>query len=334
MSWPGKCGFNMNELFKETMSGIYSFSRSSCPGLQERLGPSGIHLFNRVTGINMLIDEIKPPPHLWSKAPRQVSIALTNACDLNCPHCYAPKKPASLDLEDLMNWIVELDTNGCVGVGLGGGEPTLYPKLLELCSLVSNNTSVALIMTTHGHNLNDQLLDALANHINFIRISMDGVGSTYETIRGRSFDALLNRINALRKRTFFGINYLVNSKTMSDINDAVQIAADLGASEFLLIPEVPVGLGKEVDRNTKEQLEGWVKNYRGPIPLSISERSAEGLPYCNPFEKERGLMSFAHIDASGVLKITSYRSGGVKILGDGVMPALDGLKNLPEEETQ
>ncbi len=41
-----------------------------------------MHFFNRKTGINVLVDEFKPPFSLWSTAPRQVSIALTNACDL------------------------------------------------------------------------------------------------------------------------------------------------------------------------------------------------------------------------------------------------------------
>lgn len=56
-----------------------------------RVGPDGLHLFDRRTGLNMLFDEIEAPEEQWSRAPRQVSIALTNACDLACSFCYAPK---------------------------------------------------------------------------------------------------------------------------------------------------------------------------------------------------------------------------------------------------
>ena len=60
-----------------------------------RKGPDGIHFFDRVSGTNLLLDELIPPPETWSKSPRQVSIALTNRCDLTCPHCYAPKTKAT-----------------------------------------------------------------------------------------------------------------------------------------------------------------------------------------------------------------------------------------------
>ncbi len=300
---------------------------------KKRIGPSGIHLFNRDTGLNILLDTLNVAPRLsWSKAPRQVSFAITNDCDLSCPHCYAPKFRASLALEDLEKWIVELDVNGCVGIGLGGGEPTLYPSLLELCSFVSNSSALALILTTHGHNLKGKLLDGLTECVNFFRISMDGIGSTYELIRGRSFDSLLDRICALRDRANFGINYLVNSKTIADVDRAVQIATDLGASEFLLIPEAPIGRGIEIDPNSLERLRDWVYKYQGLLPLSISERNAEGFPCCMPFGEEEGLLSFVHVDATGIMKRTSYSTGGVRINEDGIMFALDVLKNQPEEE--
>lgn len=171
------------------------------PGYKVRLGPAGLHLFNRATGSNILIDEIVPPPASWSLAPRHVSIALTNACDLSCPHCYAPKSFATLDLSKLLGWLIELDANGCLGVGFGGGEPTLYPELPELSSFVEQKTNLAIALTTHGHHLDDRLLTKLAGNLHFVRFSMDGVGPTYESIRGRSFDALLERIGVLGRFT-------------------------------------------------------------------------------------------------------------------------------------
>jgi MoaA/NifB/PqqE/SkfB family radical SAM enzyme len=199
--------------------------------LKVRAGPSGIHFFNRSTGINVLVDEITPPTSMWSAAPRQVSVALTNACDLKCPHCYAPKMPAMLSFDKLTNWLDELDASGCIGVGFGGGEPTLYPRLLEICSYAARETNLAITMTTHAHRLSDQLLNELRGHLHFVRVSMDGVGSTYESIRCRSFDTLIARITALKRIVHFGINFVVNSKTIGDLDTAVHLAEDLGASE-------------------------------------------------------------------------------------------------------
>jgi len=299
--------------------------------LKIRFGPAGTHLFNRKTGVNVLLDEIIPPKTIWAAAPRQVSIALTNNCDLNCPHCYAPKSHRIIDYDDVTNWLSELDLNGCIGVGFGGGEPTLYPKLTELCSYTSHRTKLAVIMTTHAHNLTDRLLNKLKGNVHFIRVSMDGVGSTYEYIRNRPFKKLLERIRALSRITAFGINYVVNSKTIKDIDSAANFATEFGAAEFLLIPEVPVRRGSGIDHDTAIKLQLWVKNYRGAVPLAVSEGGAEGLPTCNPFEHEIGLASFAHIDALGVMKRTSYDTSGIKIYEDGVITALNKLKAIEQE---
>jgi len=310
------------------------FSRIINSRLKVRAGPAGLHFFNRTTGMNILVDEISPPFHLWSTAPRQVSIALTNACDLACPHCYAPKNPAMLAFDRLTSWLADLDANGCIGVGFGGGEPTLYPRLTELCSYVVRKTNLAVTMTTHAHRLSDQLLNELAGNLHFVRVSMDGVGPTYESIRCRPFDALLERITALKRVVRFGINFLVNSKTVEDLDAAVQIATQLGASEFLLLPEEPVGRGVGIDNETTVTLQKWVNGYRGSVPLVVSEGGAEGLPTCNPLNAEMGIAAFAHIDASGIIKRTSYDSSGILIRENEVMAALDKLKIIRQEAIQ
>jgi len=302
--------------------------------LKIRSGPAGMHFFNRTTGINILVDEITPPISMWSAAPRHVSVALTNACDLACSHCYAPKNPATVAFDRLTSWLADLDANGCIGVGFGGGEPTLYPRLTELCSYTVRKTNLAITMTTHAHRLSDQLLNELAGNLHFVRVSMDGVGPTYESIRCRPFDRLLNRISAIKRIASFGVNFLVNSKTVGDLDAAVQLAADLGASEFLLLPEEPVGRGIGIDNKTTITLREWVNKYRGNVPLAVSEGGAEGLPTCDPLNAETGLAAFAHIDAVGIMKRTSYDTSGIRIQENGVMAALDKLKTINQEAIQ
>ena len=239
-----------------------------------------------------------------------------------------------LAFDRLTSWLADLDANGCIGVGFGGGEPTLYPWLTELCSYAARKTNLAVTMTTHAHRLSDQLLNELAGNLHFVRVSMDGVGPTYESIRCRPFDALLERITALERVARFGINFVVNSKTVGDLDAAVQLAADLGASEFLLLPEEPVGRGVGINNETTITLRKWVNGYRGSVPLAVSEGGAERLPTCNPLNAEMGLAAFAHIDASGIIKRTSYDTSGILIRENGVMAALDKLKTIKQEAIQ
>ena len=91
------------------------------PHLKMRTGPAGVHFFNRATGRNVLFEEVHVDRTGWAAAPRQVSIALTNACDLRCDYCFAPKNAATLDFARVRGWLDELDANGCLGIGFGGG---------------------------------------------------------------------------------------------------------------------------------------------------------------------------------------------------------------------
>jgi MoaA/NifB/PqqE/SkfB family radical SAM enzyme len=201
--------------------------------LKIRAGPDGIHLFCRSSGANVLIDEASIPPVAWSTAPRQVSVALTNACDLRCYYCYAPKHRAQLATGQLLGWLRELDSAGCFGVGFGGGEPTLHRDFALLCKLAANTTRLAITFTTHAHRLHEQLAAELKGYVHFIRVSMDGIGTTYESLRGKEFHVLCQKLKLVRSLAPFGINFVVNATTFPDLDAAVALANDYGASEFL-----------------------------------------------------------------------------------------------------
>ncbi len=286
-----------------------------------RKGPDGIHFFDRASGTNFLLDEVVPSLETWSRSPRQVSIALTNACDLDCLHCYAPKTKARLEGRLVKLWMSELDEQGCFGVGFGGGEPTLHPELVDICSYGQSETGLAITITTHGHRLSDELLSRLAGSVNFIRVSMDGVDSTYESIRNRSFDHLLAVLKKLGRLVPFGINYVVNHRTIDDIDKAALIAENLGAKDFLLLPEEPFGRGMEIDSGSLKRLKEWVDLYKGNLRLSVSSSYAAEFPSTLPLEKEPVEVAFSHIDAEGFLKRNSFESAGCKIDSRGVIAA-------------
>lgn len=296
-------------------------------GLKVRTGPDGLHLFSRRTGTNILINELLVSKVAWSLAPRQISIALTNACDLRCSYCYAPKHSAQLAAKWVETWLDELDQAGCLYVGFGGGEPTLHRDFVRLCEYAAKKTKLAVSFTTHSHRLTREMIAALKGNVHFVRVSMDGVGKTYEALRGRNFGYLLDKLELIRTIAPFGINFVVNSHTMPDIDHAISIACDAGASEFLLLPERETSKSRGIDVTTRTDLGQWVSGSHLPMRMSVSEADAEGLPVCRPLEAETGLRSFAHIDAEGFLKRSSFDPSGVRIDKNGVLAALRTLSN-------
>jgi len=302
-------------------AGVTAFQRH----WKQRRSAAGLHLFERSSGLNILLDEVDVPTTLWSRAPRQVSIALTNRCDLACHHCFAPKSRDELCYDAVTVWLAELDANGTLGVGFGGGEPTLYRRFAELCQHAARETRLSVTFTTHGHHIDQAMADQLRGSVHFVRVSMDGVGQTYEAIRRRSFGELQTRLKLVRTISRFGINIVVNESTLPELDESAAVAADAGACEILLLPVVPVRNVPGVRDSTMCELRHWVDGYRGPLKLCINEVYADGFPTCDPLVEECGLRAYAHIDARGVLKPSSYHATGVPLGGHGVLDALDRL---------
>lgn len=292
-----------------------------------RSGPDGLHLFDRRSGLNVLFDEVDFDEASWARAPRQVSIALTNACDLACPFCYAPKSAATLEASRLRGWLDELDAAGCFGVGFGGGEPTLYRRLPEICRHAAEQTALAVTMTTHAHHWTPELVDALAGTVNFVRVSVDGVGPTYETVRSRSFVELMHRIALIGQAFRFGLNCVVNAATLPDLNAVADIAASVGAVELLLLPERPARGRPGCNSRVVAALHRWIEDYRGPVPLALGEGDVGSLATAQPLPSETGLRAYAHIDAFGTLRRTSFDLAGELVDGRGVLAALHRLQH-------
>ena len=92
---------------------------------------SGLEFHQRETGMHYLFDEVTSS--FVSDAPRYLSIALTNECNLSCPFCYVDKsKKRMLDSSFVKGIVSEAAKEGTLAVSFGGGEPSLYPYLEDV----------------------------------------------------------------------------------------------------------------------------------------------------------------------------------------------------------
>lgn len=123
---------------------------------------------------------------------------------------------------------------------------------------------------------------------------------------------------------------MINERTISELAAISELAQKVGASELLLLPQQATTTVASMDGVVGRALQDWVSSYRGKVRLAVSEVGASGLPTCDPLPDERGLQSYAHIDASGVLRESSYSPAGAKIEDAGVLWALKQLSNTVE----
>lgn len=291
-----------------------------------RFSEAGVHLFDRESGLNVLLDEVMAPATQFSCAPRYVSIALTNACELRCAYCYAPKHAAALDIDHVAAWAVELDGAGCLGVGFGGGEPTAYRQFAQVCRQVAGSTSMAVTFTTHGHRLTSELTDALRGSVHFARLSVDGVGATYERLRQRPFAAVISAAALLRSVAPIGINAVVNADTIGELDELAEFAADVGASELLLLPQQPTATTPGICDADSERLVRWIGTSKTRVRLAISRSGLEGaVPTVEVIPGEHPLDAHMHVDAMGVLRPHAYAPVGISIEGS-ILDAVHALR--------
>ena len=136
--------------------------------------------------------------------------------------------------------------------------------------------------------------------VHYVRVSVDGIGATYESLRGRGFDVLRSQLAIIREVAPFGINFVVNARTLPDLGAGIELGNEFGATEFLLLPEQPVAGTGGIDPTTLRALRQWIDRYRGGIPLAISE-SYSGNIACGRIDGEEGLVHGGGAGDAGAL---------------------------------
>ena len=126
-----------------------------------------------------------------SDYPLLVDTELASACNLRCPMCYtiSPefKEKVNVSLMDfgLFKKIIDEIGGKVPALRLSlRGEATLHPKFIECIRYAKQHGIKEVSSLTHGGKLTREFFSQIATAgIDWITISIDGVGATYESIR-------------------------------------------------------------------------------------------------------------------------------------------------------
>lgn len=280
--------------------------------MKTRIEYSGLHFFNRVSGIHILMNEYSFPDNLVSPAPRTLSLAITNRCNLNCHYCYAPKNSYSLPAEFIKSIATKFDKLGTLELSIGGGEPFLYPGLVDLILWLWGNTGLGINITTNGLLINEKIVSKIAGNVSSIRFSIDGLEPKYSIVKRNSLSNVVYNIKLLKNIIPFGINIIVNPYAIVDVENIIKLGIEIGAFDVLLIPEHKNGIFQLNSQDWKN-LEGMVTKYLNKIQINITYDASNYLS-TNYLETEvKKEFSFIHISADRKIKKHSYDKHGIYI---------------------
>ena len=117
---------------------------------------------------------------------RTIHLHPTQTCNLACAHCYSesgPRERATLGLPAITRALGLLRTEGYGQVSLSGGEPMMYPGLLTLIG-EAHAMGYRVTMISNGL-FSARHLDPVAERVDGIAISFDGLAEQHDAIRGR-----------------------------------------------------------------------------------------------------------------------------------------------------
>lgn len=263
---------------------------------------SGLHLFDRNTGYHILFDEIKYDKSQINIAPRTVSLAITNKCNLSCSYCYNVKNNDELEIEYLKKLVKKLDELGCLELTIGGGEPFVHPKLVEFCEWTWLNTKLGINITTNGLLLDEIKVRELKCNISSIRISLNEIKEL----------TTLKNIEYAKDYISLGLNTIFFPNKEEDLISVLDYAVEKKINNILIIPIHKAGkfLLKKEDWI---KLDNIIKEYKNKIEIFMTSDSEKFLETKLLKTEEIGEDLFLNISARKELKKNSFDKQGILI---------------------
>jgi GTP 3',8-cyclase len=158
-----------------------------------------------------------PPP------PRSARVSLTDRCDLACVYCRPSRNDGYLEERlDEAGWRAMM--NGLVASGvrrvrITGGEPLLYPHVVEMVAYAASLGLDDLALTTNGTRLDKLARPLAAAGLQRLTVSLDSLDpARFRRItRGGDLDRVLGGIEAARAAGFAEIK--INCVVLRGEND-------------------------------------------------------------------------------------------------------------------
>jgi len=165
------------------------------------------HLFSYLK--NRINWHFKPRLQQVTKFPSHIDIETSSICNLNCPMCYTTtdefkeKVDAGLIDFNLFKKIIDESVKyNLYSIRLSfRGEAFLHPKIYEMIKYAKEHGIKEVSSLTHGGHIDEEKFERLIDlGLDWLTISFDGIGETYEKIRHPlKFDDAVQKIKNYQK---------------------------------------------------------------------------------------------------------------------------------------
>ena len=209
-------------------------------------GPSDDDALGRVEAVRDATPATTAPPRSLA-APETIHFSVTGRCDQACAGCFYSARPGS-DVEaadapfSLFEKVVaEAGRVGVFQMALGGGEPLLHPRIVEMVRLARQH-GIVPNLTTNGNRLTRDVAAALKEAgLGQVQISLNGATEDTNRQTRPNFQATMAAIEACRQADLpWGPNFLVTRSNLAELEPVIELGRRLGAASVnILRPKPP-----------------------------------------------------------------------------------------------
>jgi len=177
----------------------------------------------------------------------------TNACNLQCIHCYQRADrplPDELSTQERKAVIDELSEAGVVSIAFSGGEPLMRRDFLEIAKCAADR-DMYVSLATNGTLITDEMARRLKeSRVQYVEVSLDGTDpQTHDTFRGtpNAFEMTVRGIkNLVHNGIFTCIATTATRHTLHEIPKIIELSKRLGVRRLLVFNFIPTGRGEDI----------------------------------------------------------------------------------------
>lgn len=266
-----------------------------------------------------------------------VGFALTQHCNLRCPHCIRDDVTsfAELDVDVVLRILDQARARlGAVEAGFTGGEPMLHrdwPRLIEGL----RERDIPYMFVSNGWHMKRfvPLMDRHAPY--FVRLSLSGADqATHDEERGRdSFRRVLLATAILTSRRVpVAYSIIIDRRTRHQIDEALHLAQQMGAAAIRYILPQPVPASAERDTDLAPH-EWWeVRREVSELQARTTGFTRPVLDYGAPFEGDEVVCDSkslqriyvdVHARMSTCCQLSDYGTNENDVVGDLKIDSFD-----------
>jgi len=216
-----------------------------------------------------------------NKYQKRKHMIITGLCNNNCRFCFSKEnlKIGHLSVNKIKKILDQGLSEGCEGLIISGGEPTIHPEFIEVIYLAKKRGYKYIEVITNGRMFSypsffKKVKDAGLDAITFSVHGHNAVLHDFITRVKGSYNQVIKAVKfASRLHIPIKINVVVNKKNINHLKDIASTFSELGVRVIGLLQLVPFGEAW----NNRDRLFYDLSKYNKSIKEFLEESKKRGL---------------------------------------------------------